>query len=789
MTQLDLHGTAITAALGPTNTGKTHSAIQRMLAHRTGMMGLPLRLLAREVYERVVALRGPEVVALCTGEERIEPPGARYWICTTEAMPVERPVAFLAVDEIQLCAHPERGHIFTERLLHARGAAETWFLGSEAMAPRIEELLPTARIQRRPRLSTLRHEGPHPLSRLPPRTAVVAFGAARVYELAERLRRRRGGAAVVLGALSPRTRNAQVALFQSGEVPYLVATDAIGMGLNLDLDHVAFSGLVRFDGTQVRALTRSEVGQIAGRAGRYRRDGSFGAVQGECELDPELIAAVEGHQPEPIRLLSWRNTELDLRSPQALLHSLGRRPPPGPLWRKRDALDQRALEGLLARPELARRVQGEAATALLWQVCQVPDFRQSLPEAHLELLARLHGWLSSRAAIVPAEALHAAIERLDRIDGDIETLMARLASIRTWTYICQREQWVPDPRHWQGRARQAEDRLSDALHEGLIARFVDRRTRVSLPGPRREEGEIRLEEDGSVWLLGAPVAQVRGLSLQPDPRGLPAGEAELERLVRSRLAPLVREGLDAWELRLDEEGQLWAQGPLWEAGQLLGRLERGESAAAPRLRPARMDLLGEEDRRALLLRMEARVAVLRELALGPLLGPLPPLDSVGRAVLHHLREGLGACSSAPLRPLLAELQEADRRTLARLGVRLGRHHLYWLPGLQSESVAARALLQAVFTGQAPPSPLPEGPVAPLTTTEALLPLGYRRVGPLLLRLDELERLDAWARAQARRGPIRPDHQALRPLGTPAQAAAVLRALGHRVRPLLAGPPR
>ncbi|MCK6507226.1 hypothetical protein L6R53_28285 [Myxococcota bacterium] len=785
MAALDLHGTVVTAALGPTNTGKTHSAIQRMLGHRTGMIGLPLRLLAREVYDRVVAQRGPEVVALVTGEERIEPPGARYWVCTVEAMPVEKPVAFVAVDEVQLCAHPARGHVFTDRLLHARGTVETMLLGADTMARAIQDLLPLAEVVARPRLSTLRHKGPHRLTSLPPRSAVVAFSANRVYELAERLRRRHGGTAVVLGALSPRTRNAQVALYQSGEVPYLVATDAIGMGLNLDVDHVAFSALTKFDGRVVRELHADELAQIAGRAGRYKRDGTFGTLDETGALPADVIEAIEQHRFPPVRRLWWRNDDLDLRSPEHLLASLERPPPARIFQRTADALDHQALAALIRRPHVRDKVRGPQATALLWQVCQVPDYRNDLTEAHVELLDRLHGWLSGPLARVPPDEIHRAVRRLDRVDGDIETLMARLAWIRTWTFISHREGWVDDAAGWRARTRAVEDRLSDALHEKLTQRFVDRRTRMEggpvALGPARPP---TLEADGTVQVLGTVVGQVRGLSFVPDPRGLPAEEPDFERALRRLLAGPIAARLDELLAAEDPAFTVTADGTLrWEEIHL-GQLQPGREVLDPRIRTLRLDLLDDEQR----ARVQARLLAWRQALVQAVRAPLsrPPaaaLGRPGRGLLFQILEGLGSAPMERLAPLWAEVGEADRRNLARLGLRLGRHHAYAVDLLLPPAVRARATLWAVFHGRPVPAEVPTGASAPrppgLSSAQALA-MGYALLGPRLVRHDMLERVDAWARQQARAGPFALEGPALDWLGCPkAEAPDLFRALGYR----------
>ena len=443
----------LVAVLGPTNTGKTHLAIERMLDHQSGMIGFPLRLLARENYDRVVKLRGARAVALITGEEKILPPNPAYFICTVESMPLDRAVEFLAVDEIQLCADPERGHVFTARLLHARGLSETMFLGSDTIRPLMRRLVPDAEYVSRPRFSTLSHTGYKKVTRLPPRSAVVAFSMADVFSLAELVRRQRGGTAIVMGALSPRARNAQVGMFQAGEVDYLVATDAIGMGLNMDLDHVAFARLGKFDGRGPRQLSAAEIGQIAGRAGRHMSDGTFGTTADEGPLDPTIVAAVEEHRFEPLTHLSWRNTRLRFQSVGALLKSLDERPPVAGLVQTRDADDHRALQLLARHGEVVQLATHPGAVRLLWEVCQIPDFRKMMSDSHARFLAHCFVHLAGPEGRLPGPWIGAQMAQLDRLDGDIDTLMMRIAHIRTWTYITHRSDWVDNAADWQDRAR------------------------------------------------------------------------------------------------------------------------------------------------------------------------------------------------------------------------------------------------------------------------------------------------------------------------------------------------
>src|ERR1700722_6100325 len=508
----------VTAILGPTNTGKTFYAIERMLAHRSGMIGLPLRLLAREVYDKVVRLRGLSEVALITGEERIVPKQARFFICTVEAMPLDIPVACLVVDEIQLCADPERGHVFTDRLLNARGLEETMLLGSDTMRGIIQRFVPGSWFVTRARFSDLAYSGAKKLTRLPRRSAVVGFSADEVYGIAEVIRRQRGGAAVVLGALSPRTRNAQVQLYQSGDVDFLVATDAIGMGLNMDVDHVAFAARDKFDGARMRALMPAEIGQIAGRAGRYMNDGTFG-VTADCEpFEDEMVQRVETHRYDPVRVLQWRNAELDFRSLQALGDSLDAAPPERGLTRARPASDAVALRILSEDDEVAPLATSRDTVARLWDVCQLPDFRKLSTDEHVKLVKNIFLFLS-KDGFIPDDWLGRQIARADVSEGDVATLSGRLAQIRTYTYAANRQGWTRDGAHWQGITRAVEDRLSDALHERLTQRFIDRRTSVLMKHLRDEEfASLALDEAGGVSIGGEAIGKLEGFRFVPDPR-------------------------------------------------------------------------------------------------------------------------------------------------------------------------------------------------------------------------------------------------------------------------------
>ena len=610
----------VTAVLGPTNTGKTHYAIERMLAHQSGMIGLPLRLLAREVYEKVAAAKGAHTVALITGEEKIVPKSPTHWVATVESMPIDIGAEFLAIDEIQLAADGERGHVFTERLLSARGRSETIFLGSDTMRPLIQKLVPGVQFIGRPRFSDIAYTGARKLTRLPRRSAIVAFSTDAVYSIAELVRRQRGGAAVVMGALSPRTRNAQVALYQSGDVDFLVATDAIGMGLNMDIDHVAFAATEKFDGSVRRPLRANELAQIAGRAGRHMNDGTFGVTADAEPLDQETVEAIENHRFDPVRVIQWRNTDLDFSSIAALDRSLDVLPPTRGLTRARAADDQLVLRILGAEDKVQSMAQGPAGVKQLWQVCQIPDFRKIAVEEHARLIGGIYEHLTSHEGVLPDDWLNGHVSRLDVIEGDIDTLAQRIAHIRTWTYVANRADWLNDAAGWQERTRAVEDRLSDALHEKLTQRFVDRRTSVLMRALREdEEFQATVNDEGEVLVESEYVGRLHGFSFVADPRALGVHGRAVRAAALKGLAGEIASRAHALTnapeaaLTLSEHGRVW-----WNGG-IVAQLKKGHDALRPRVELLADDLLSTQARERTTERLEEWVAHHIAKTLAPLL--------------------------------------------------------------------------------------------------------------------------------------------------------------------------
>jgi len=746
-------GAGVTAVLGPTNTGKTHLAIERMLAHSSGVIGLPLRLLAREVYNRAIERVGAEAVALVTGEEKIKPPNPRFWVATVEAMPQDLDVAFLAVDEIQLAADFERGHVFTDRVLHRRGREETLVLGAATMRQIIERLLPGVSVLSRPRLSQLTFAGDKKLTRLPRRSAIVAFSAEEVYAIAELIRRQRGGAAVVLGALSPRTRNAQVALYQSGEVDYLVATDAIGMGLNLDVDHIAFASDRKFDGYQFRKLSPSELAQIAGRAGRATRDGSFGTT-GRCPpFETELVQALESHSFEPVKIVQWRNTDLDFSSIGALQATLAATPTETALTRAPIAEDILVLEHAARDDEVRALAATRAAVERLWDVCQVPDYRKIAPATHAELVVTLYGFLM-REGKIPTDWFERQVAQADRIDGDIDTLSARIAHIRTWTFAANRPDWLADPEHWQGVTRGVEDKLSDALHERLIERFVDRRTSVLMRRLREEAAiEPEINSSGEVAVEGHTIGRLDGFVFVADAS---AGGSEAKALHNAAQKALAGE-IAARAVRLaqapDPQFTLAADGTIRWTGAAVGKLIAGEEALRPRDSIIADERLSGAPRETVAARLDQWLKAHIEKLLGPLfaLAAAADVSGIARGVAFQLVEALGVLERHRVAEEVKGLQQPERATLRKYGVRFGAYHIY-LPLLLKPAPRALAVQLWALAHDGPQTKglddllhLAAGGRTSFPVNREIDPAlyrtaGYRVCGERAVRVDILERL-------------------------------------------------
>ncbi|MGJ4949398.1 helicase-related protein [Bradyrhizobium sp. HKCCYLS20291] len=811
-------GSGVTAVLGPTNTGKTHLAIERMLAHSSGIIGLPLRLLAREVYNKIADRVGSEAVALITGEEKIKPKSPRYWVSTVEAMPRDLDVAFLAVDEIQIAADLERGHVFTDRILNRRGRDETLLLGAATMRPIIERLLPGASMVTRPRLSQLEFAGDRKITRQPRRTAIVVFSADEVYAIAELIRRQHGGAAVVLGSLSPRTRNAQVAMFQNGDVDYLVATDAIGMGLNLDVDHVAFASDRKYDGYQFRRLTPSEFAQIAGRAGRATRNGTFGTTGRCAPFEPELVNALQNHTFDSVKVLQWRNAKLDFASLSALQVSLAMTPAHEALTRAPIAEDLRVLDHAARDAEVRDMAHGATAVERLWETCQIPDYRRLSPAAHAELVTTVFGFLMQKGRI-PDAWYAAQVDQADRVDGDIDTLSGRIAQIRTWTFVANRPDWLVDPDYWQGITRELENKLSDALHERLTERFVDRRTSV-LMRRLRENSVLNTEigKTGEVIVEGHAIGRLDGFTFAPDAAEAGSDAKALQAAAQKALAGEIEARAEKLSNAPDEHIVLTADGTVRWTGDAVAKLVAADDALHPRLRIIADERLTGAARDKVQARLDLWLKTHVEKLLGPLfeLSKAEDITGIARGIAFQLVEALGVIERTKIANEMKDLDQPSRAVLRKYGVRFGAYHIYVPALLKPAARALAALLWAEKQGNVDMSALTGAqhlassgrtsfPADKALPRDAYRVLGYKQAGERAVRVDILERLAdlirpalAWRENAAGEKPAGAFDgrgfvvtQAMTSLTGSAgeDFASVLRALGYRMEKRAPLPPK
>ncbi|MFO8127472.1 helicase-related protein [Yoonia sp.] len=780
-------GSRITAVLGPTNTGKTHYAIERMLSYRTGVIGLPLRLLAREVYDRIVAVRGPGVVALITGEERIVPPRAAYWVCTVEAMPEGMGCDFLAIDEIQLCNDPERGHVFTDRLLNARGLHETLFLGAETMRDAISAIVPDVYFMRRERMSQLTYTGSKKISRMPARSAIVGFSVENVYAIAELLRRTKGGAAVVMGALSPRTRNAQVEMYQNGDVDYLVATDAIGMGLNLDISHVAFSSLTKFDGRRMRHLQPEELAQVAGRAGRHVENGTFGVTGEAPPLDEGVAQAICDHRFQPVKKLQWRNSRLQFGSVKRLIATLEERTDDFWLTRVRESDDLAALKALAMDSEVAARATDGPSVKLLWDVCRIPDFRGISKGEHASLLTHIYNDLH-QLGHVSANWFGLQVRRIDRTDGDIDTLSKRLAYIRTWTYVAQRNGWLIDDSHWRDETRAVEDRLSDALHGALTQRFVDRRTSILLRRLKQKESLLAdVNDKGEVTVEGEFVGRLAGFRFRMDKAGSPDEAKTLRQASVQALAPQFNLLADRFYNAPDPEIDFTEQGGLMWGDQAVGKLVKGDDPFKPGVEA----FVDEEAGADVAAKVQRRLQhfIDRKIAAGfePLIALKndDTLTGSAKGFAFRMAEGFGIIPRGEVADDVKALDQDARGALRKHGVRFGQFTIFMPLLLKPAPTRLRLVLWSLNKelGEFPESP-PPGLVTVLSSKDAVpgyyAMAGYRAAGERAIRIDMLERLADMLRDKDSRGGFEANPDMLSITGmTLEQFADLMSGLGYK----------
>ncbi len=804
----------VKALLGPTNTGKTYYAMERMLSHSSGIIGFPLRLLARENYDKAVSEVGKSKVALVTGEEKIIPPNAKYFCCTVESMPLERSFSFVAIDEIQLAADPDRGHIFTDRILNTRGTEETVLLGAETIKPILQKILPNCSIEIRPRLSILSYIGVKKLTRLKPRSAIVAFSIPEVYKIAEFIRTKKGGAAIVMGALSPRTRNAQVNLYQNGQVDYLIATDAIGMGLNMDIDHVAFASDTKFDGKIPRYLNPPEIAQIAGRAGRHSKNGSFGVVEDHLKFDEETIEQIENHSFFPLKNIWWRNSELNFDSLKALLSSLETYPTFKFMRRKVGALDALSLNHLSEISSIKNKINNKEALILLWDVCQIPDFSNSFSGVHFSLLEKTFELLLANGKL-DNDWIKSQLNRLNRFDGEIDTLLNRISNIRTWTYITNRQKWIDESEYWQNEAKTIEDKLSDELHNRLTQRFVDKRIVIlnkTLKEHSNLEALIRL--DGKVIVEGEEVGLLKGFEFVPS---LSEGEkaapilSAARKILPKEIERRVRELLmsDNAAFKFDDDGSI-----LWQNNKV-AKLTNGETLYSPKIIITNSEFLSDEQSKQIEIRVNEAVEGNVENILSEAINLKTPVlnfeqqkseseknhnvslttnddekkysESIsGKAlgIAYQVYEGLGSAQINKLSMSTVNLSEADKRNLARLGLRLGVETIYLPNLLKPAAIKLRALLWSVHNQDFPKDAFPPDGRVSITILsnvkkEFYRALGFVPLGNLALRADIAERLSALIRIEARNGQFRINETMLSIAGaTKIQMEEILYDLGY-----------
>ncbi len=743
----------VTAVLGPTNTGKTHLAIERMLAHPSGLIGLPLRLLAREVYSRIEERVGADAVALITGEEKIIPKAPRFWVSTVEAMPLDLQTDFVAIDEVQLAGDLDRGHVFTDRILNLRGQSETLLLGAATVRPLLEKLLPGLNVVTRPRMSVLTYAGSKKVSRLPSRSAIVAFSADEVYGIAELIRRQRGGAAVVLGSLSPRTRNAQVELFQNGDVDHLVATDAIGMGLNLDVDHVAFAGNRKYDGYQYRQLTAAEMGQIAGRAGRHMRDGTFGVTGRVDPLDDDLVDQIESHHFNSLKVLQWRNSQLDFASANTLRRSLDVVPREDGLARAPTGDDIIALEHLLRDSAISDMVKGAKSVELLWDVCQVPDYRKIAPANHAELLNTIYTHLMQDGAISD-DWFNRQLAFADRADGDIDTLANRIAHIRTWTFVANRPDWLADPVHWQEVTRGIEDKLSDALHDRLTKRFVDRRTSVLMRRLRENamlEAEITSSSD--VLVEGQHIGNLLGFRFAPDAAAEGSDGKTVRAAAQKALATEIESRAEKLSRSENSDFILTADGSIRWRGEAVAKVSSGDEVLTPNVLLLADEQLTGPSRDKVQERLNLWLSAQIDTLLKPLmdLKASEGLEGLARGVAFRIVEGLGILERQEAADEIRQLDQDMRASLRKHGIRFGAYNIYIPALLKPAPSQLLAQLWALKHGKLDMDGLNDLPQlsasgrTSIPVDEAIdkalyRVVGFRVCGPRAVRVDILERL-------------------------------------------------
>ena len=700
----------ITAVLGPTNTGKTFLAIETMLSFDSGMIGFPLRLLAREVYDKVIKKISPDKVALITGEEKIIPSNAKYFLCTVESMPINKHLDFVGIDEIQMCADHERGHIFTDRLLNVRGDKLTMFMGSSTIRNIVKKLNEDTEFINRDRLSKLSFIGHKKISRINRKTAIIAFSTEEVYAIAELVRRQKGGAAIVMGSLSPKTRNAQVNLYQSGDVDFLVATDAIGMGINMDLENVFFSNLRKFDGKKLRKLNLSEIGQIAGRAGRYLNDGNFG-ITGNCkDISPEEVELLENHKFEEIKILFWRNSKLNFNNASALIKSLNEKPKKEWLRKIHECEDEKVLKYFLNNMESHNIKDNKDTLELLWECCQIPDFVKKTYGNHIEVVGKVFDFLNGINGKISNDYMRIQLMKLDNLDGNVDSLSNRIANVRTWSYVSNKINWVENQNYWIEKTKILEDRLSERLHEELTRTFIDKRASILARGLKQDmDFKTEIMENDKVVIDGQFIGNLKGLKFEMD---LKAGALEtdiksLKKAARQTVGPELKKRiqliLDTGLIEIKNDFKIyWRDFPI-------AKLEQGKDYLNPEIFIIVDDLLDNKDKQNFSNFIEKWIKEKIELVLKSLidLKNLKESNSSIKALAYQLYENNGVLKRENVTDYLKKLGQEERKILRELGVKFGRYHIFLYKLLKPEAVSLRILLwknfHQKFLNLAPPT--------------------------------------------------------------------------------------
>ena len=738
----------ISAVLGPTNTGKTHLAIETMLSFESGMIGFPLRLLAREVYDKVVQKTGLNHVALITGEEKIIPSNAKYFLCTVESMPIDKDLDFVGVDEIQMCADHERGHIFTERLLNMRGKKLTMLMGSNTIRNIISKLDGDIEFINRNRLSKLSYVGHKKISRINRKAAIIAFSAEEVYAIAELIRRQKGGAAIVMGSLSPKTRNAQVELYQSGDVDFLVATDAIGMGINMDLDHVYFSNLKKFDGRKLRKLNLSEIGQIAGRAGRYMNDGNFGST-GDCkEINAEEVELIESHNFEEIQSLFWRNSNLNFNNPTQLIESLDEKPNQKWLRKIHECEDERALKYFLKDRNVINTEFDTQTLKLLWECCQIPDFVKKTYGNHYEVISNVFRYLNSKKGGISEDFMRLQLIKLDKFEGNVDSLSNRIANVRTWSYVSNKSNWVENQEYWIEKTKTLEDKLSDRLHEELTKTFIDKRASVLARGLKQDmkfDTKILLNND--VMIDDQFIGKINGLKLELDLKkgALETDIKSLKKAARQTVGPELKKRIDiitetsSVELKNDFK-IYWNKSPI-------GRISPGKDYLNPNIELIVDDILEQNQRQRLMAFLTKWLKDKINLTLKSLIDLkfLKDKNSSIKALAYQLYENNGVIKREQVSEYLKTLGQNERKTLRNLGVKFGRYHVFLYKLIKPEAVLLRTLLwknyhQKYFDLQPPTFGLNFLDDKKTQNRNFMLLCGFEKFNNIYVRIDILERL-------------------------------------------------